>query len=253
ESLSVATCCRSLVIVYDNQFILQTGFAAATSTNDWKTVPVDVHNLMRASLYQSVSKSGSQSYWENLSLYPGKSELPFLPSNTQAIILQPLGDKGIAIIGGDTIRGFTTSDQVRIPLIGEKSDATLTKCVNEHCVSGIVTQVAVGSYIPPPIGLHVSPTGIPNINLDRKLTTLTNESSSPQLQALCKDIFSIYSKMDLHPKFEQQTENAEHAYTRTGSLGSKVQLSSEIKIWNRLRFEYRTMLSLSSMCRQPRE
>ncbi|KAL6975007.1 hypothetical protein U1Q18_041047 [Sarracenia purpurea var. burkii] len=87
ESLSVATCCRSLVIVYDNQFILQTGFAAATSTNDWKTVPVDVHNLTRASLYQSVSKSGSQSYWANLSLYPGKSELPFLPSNTQAVIL----------------------------------------------------------------------------------------------------------------------------------------------------------------------
>ena len=30
----------------------------------------------------------------------------------QAVILQPLGDKGIAIVGGDTIRGFTTSDQV---------------------------------------------------------------------------------------------------------------------------------------------
>lgn len=31
---------------------------------------------------------------------------------SQAVILQPLGEKGIAIIGGDTIRGFTTSDQV---------------------------------------------------------------------------------------------------------------------------------------------
>ncbi|GMP93210.1 hypothetical protein CsSME_00043147 [Camellia sinensis var. sinensis] len=44
---------------------------------------------MQGSLYQSVLKSGS-------------------------LILQPLGDKGIAIIGGDTIRGFTTSDQVEI-------------------------------------------------------------------------------------------------------------------------------------------
>ncbi|KAJ4975071.1 hypothetical protein NE237_000177 [Protea cynaroides] len=47
----------------------------------------------------------------NLSFYPGKSEVPFLPPNTQAVILQPLGDKGIAVIGGDTIRGFTTADQ----------------------------------------------------------------------------------------------------------------------------------------------
>lgn len=30
----------------------------------------------------------------------------------QAVILQPLGNKGIAIVGGDMIRGFTTADQV---------------------------------------------------------------------------------------------------------------------------------------------
>ena len=30
----------------------------------------------------------------------------------QAVILQPIGDKGIAVIGGDTIRGFSTADQV---------------------------------------------------------------------------------------------------------------------------------------------
>lgn len=36
----------------------------------------------------------------------------------QAVILQPLGDRGIAVIGGDTIRGFTTSDQVPLSLSG---------------------------------------------------------------------------------------------------------------------------------------
>ncbi|XP_057495090.1 protein COFACTOR ASSEMBLY OF COMPLEX C SUBUNIT B CCB4, chloroplastic isoform X1 [Actinidia eriantha] len=135
ESLSAATCCRSLVIVYDSKFVLQTGFAAASSANNREAVPVDADNLMGGSLYQSVLKSGSQSYLANLSLYPGKSELPFLPSNTQAVILQPLGDKGIAIIGGDTIRGFTTSDQGWISLLGEKLDTTLTKCVNQHSVA----------------------------------------------------------------------------------------------------------------------
>ncbi|KAK3038620.1 hypothetical protein RJ639_027283 [Escallonia herrerae] len=130
QTLSEVTCCRSLVIVYNSRFVLQIGFAAASSSNESEAVVVDPNKLMQGSLYRSVIKSGSQSYLANLSLYPGKSELPFLPSNTQAVILQPLGDKGIAIIGGDTIRGFPTSDQAWITLVGEKLDATLTKLVN---------------------------------------------------------------------------------------------------------------------------
>ncbi|KAK2994390.1 hypothetical protein RJ640_029505 [Escallonia rubra] len=130
QTLSEVTCCRSLVIVYNSRFVLQIGFAAASSSNEREAVVVDPNKLMQGSLYRSVIKSESQSYLANLSLYPGKSELPFLPSNTQAVILQPLGDKGIAIIGGDTIRGFSTSDQAWITLVGEKLDATLTKFVN---------------------------------------------------------------------------------------------------------------------------
>nr|XP_043607117.1 protein COFACTOR ASSEMBLY OF COMPLEX C SUBUNIT B CCB4, chloroplastic isoform X2 [Erigeron canadensis] len=127
ESLSTVTCSRSLVIVYDGICILQIGYASVSSSNDGEPVMVDSDKLMQGSIYQSLIKSGTQSYLANLSLYPGKSELPFLPSNTQAVILQPLGDRGIAILGGDTIRGFTTSDQAWITLIGEKLDATLSK------------------------------------------------------------------------------------------------------------------------------
>ncbi|KAL7167569.1 hypothetical protein ACSBR2_038099 [Camellia fascicularis] len=86
EYLSVATICRSSVIVYDGEFIFQIEFVAASPASDREAVPVDANNLMQGSLYQSVLKSGS-------------------------LILRPLGDKGIAIIGGDTIRDFTTSDQ----------------------------------------------------------------------------------------------------------------------------------------------
>ncbi|GJT34309.1 protein cofactor assembly of complex C subunit B CCB4, chloroplastic isoform X1 [Tanacetum coccineum] len=125
ESLSTVTCCRSLVVVYDGVCVLQIGYAS--SNEGGESTVVDSSKLMQGSIYQGVVKSGSQSYLANLSLYPGKSQLPFLPSNTQAVILQPLGDKGIAILGGDTIRGFTTSDQAWITLIGEKLDATLSK------------------------------------------------------------------------------------------------------------------------------
>ncbi|XP_073295118.1 protein COFACTOR ASSEMBLY OF COMPLEX C SUBUNIT B CCB4, chloroplastic [Primulina huaijiensis] len=127
ESLSEVTCCRSLVVIYDGIFILQIGFAERNYANGSEAIVVDAEMLMQGSLYSGAVRSGTQSYLANLSLYPGKSELPFLPLNTQAVILQPLGDRGLAVVGGDTIRGFTTSDQAWITLIGEKLDATLAK------------------------------------------------------------------------------------------------------------------------------
>ncbi|XP_058077345.1 protein COFACTOR ASSEMBLY OF COMPLEX C SUBUNIT B CCB4, chloroplastic isoform X2 [Magnolia sinica] len=127
DSLSSATCCKSLVIVYGNNCLLQIGIAAESSTNFGDAVAVDATRLIQGSLYQGVMKSGKQSYLANLSLYPGRSELLFLPWNTQAVILQPLGKEGIAVIGGDTIRGFTSVDQAWITLIAEKLDATCSK------------------------------------------------------------------------------------------------------------------------------
>ncbi|CAM8956182.1 unnamed protein product [Rhodiola kirilowii] len=127
DSLSVVTCCRSLVIVYNESCVLQMGIAAECTTERGKAVEVDANKLMEGSLYRTCIKSQTQSYLANLSLYPGRSELPFLPSNTQAVILQPLGDDGIAILGGDTVRGFTTSDQAWITLVAEKIEASLRK------------------------------------------------------------------------------------------------------------------------------
>ncbi|KAG9131418.1 hypothetical protein Leryth_021092 [Lithospermum erythrorhizon] len=163
DSLSTVTCCRSLVVVYDGRCVFQIGVAALSSSNKADAMSVDTTKLVQGSLYQGVITSSSrkilhrrsilliysilfgyqclnkssnfpQSYLANLSLYPGKSELPFMPPNTQAVILQPLGDQGIAILGGDTIRGFTTLDQAWITLLGEKLDATLSKVQREFAV-----------------------------------------------------------------------------------------------------------------------
>uniref|UniRef100_A0A803PCD1 Protein COFACTOR ASSEMBLY OF COMPLEX C SUBUNIT B CCB4, chloroplastic n=1 Tax=Cannabis sativa TaxID=3483 RepID=A0A803PCD1_CANSA len=84
ESFSDVTCCRSLVVVYNGSCILQIGCAAEYLKDNGKAVSVDAGKLMQGSLCQGVMKSGAQSYLANLSLYPGKSELPFLPSNTQS-------------------------------------------------------------------------------------------------------------------------------------------------------------------------
>ncbi|KAH0458453.1 hypothetical protein IEQ34_013768 [Dendrobium chrysotoxum] len=127
ESLSVATCCRSFIVVHRGNCLLQIGVRAEPSTENGGVLTVDVPRLTQGSLYRTTVESGKQSYLANLSLYPGRTELPFLPSNTQAAILQPLGDSGIIVIGGDTIRGFTNLDQAWISSIAEKLDATLSK------------------------------------------------------------------------------------------------------------------------------
>lgn len=107
--------------------LLQVGVAAEPSTENGGVSTVDVPRLIQGSLYRTVLKSGKQNYLANLSLYPGRTDLPFLPSNTQAVIMQPLGDKGMIVIGGDTIRGFTNLDQAWITSIAEKLDATISK------------------------------------------------------------------------------------------------------------------------------
>ncbi|KAK3143532.1 hypothetical protein QOZ80_4AG0301470 [Eleusine coracana subsp. coracana] len=125
DSITTATCCKSLVVVYGGNCVLQIGVAAEST--DGNAITVDVQKFIQGSLYTNAMESKKQSYLANLALYPGRSELPFLPANTQALVLQPIGDKGIAIIGGDTIRGFTSIDQAWIAMIADKLDATLSK------------------------------------------------------------------------------------------------------------------------------
>ncbi|KAG2575246.1 hypothetical protein PVAP13_7KG422800 [Panicum virgatum] len=85
DSLTTATCCKSLVVVYGGNCILQIGVAAG-SPEDGNAVTVDTQKFIQGSLYRSAMESKKQSYLANLALYPGRSELPFLPANTQAWI-----------------------------------------------------------------------------------------------------------------------------------------------------------------------
>lgn len=128
EALKEGTCCKALVVVYRSQCVLQAGFAAESDVSRQEAVIMDSATFVKGSLCQDVWASEKQSYLANLSLYPGRFELGFLPSNTQAVILQPLGDDGIMVIAGDRVRGFGQTDQAWILSIAEKLDASLGKC-----------------------------------------------------------------------------------------------------------------------------
>lgn len=60
ESLSDATCCMSLVIVYNGICILQAGFADVSRSNGGEPVVVDTDKLTKGSLYSGIFKSGSR-------------------------------------------------------------------------------------------------------------------------------------------------------------------------------------------------
>jgi len=62
ESLSDATCCRSLVVVYERSCVLQIGFAADSSSGNGEAVSVDANKLMQGSVYQGVMKSGARKF-----------------------------------------------------------------------------------------------------------------------------------------------------------------------------------------------
>ncbi|XP_017700384.2 protein COFACTOR ASSEMBLY OF COMPLEX C SUBUNIT B CCB4, chloroplastic-like isoform X2 [Phoenix dactylifera] len=133
ESLSATTCCRSLVVVHGGFCLLQIGVAAESLTEVGEAVAVDVHKLIQSSVYRNVAESGKRRELFgkpiSLSCKVRASLLTYYYTVDifQAVILQPLGNSGIAIIGGDTIRGFTDLDQAWITLIAEKLDVTLSK------------------------------------------------------------------------------------------------------------------------------
>ncbi|MEL6815570.1 MAG: cofactor assembly of complex C subunit B, partial [Cyanobacteria bacterium J06598_3] len=64
-------------------------------------------------------------YLVNLSIYPGRVEFDYLPVNTQGVICQPLGDRGVLILGANAPRSYTQQDEAWIAGIAEKLSNTL--------------------------------------------------------------------------------------------------------------------------------
>ena len=64
-------------------------------------------------------------YLVSLKLYPGKVEFNYLPDNTQGIICQPMGDKGVLILGANAPRSYTKQDEAWVEGIADKLGTSL--------------------------------------------------------------------------------------------------------------------------------
>ena len=107
------TVTRSLVVYYDGKTLLRRG---VLGTNP-KVKP--------GAIVQRVLSKSQPVYLVSLSLYPGKVEFDYLPENTQGVICQPMGDKGVLILGANAPRSYTKQDEKWIEGIADKLGVTL--------------------------------------------------------------------------------------------------------------------------------
>ena len=102
------TVTKAIVIYYDRQTILRRGILG-------KNPEVNV-----GAIAERVMKTQKPVYLVKLELYPGRLEFDYLPENTQGVIVQPLGSKGIMVLGANIPRSYTKQDENWVTAIADK-------------------------------------------------------------------------------------------------------------------------------------
>lgn len=113
HSLLTLTVTRSMLIWYQDQLIHARGILP------------DQTMTKAGKLVQRVMETEKPLYLVQLKLYPGKIEFDYLPANTQSLILQPLGKKGVLILGTNVPRSYTNQDEAWIKTLGDKLSYSL--------------------------------------------------------------------------------------------------------------------------------
>lgn len=112
------TVTRSLVVYYQGKVLLRRGILPAKA------------DVKPGSILQRVLEKHQPVYLVNLKIYPGRVEFDYLPENTQGVICQPIGEKGVLILGANAPRSYTKQDETWIAGIADKLDVTLNTYLN---------------------------------------------------------------------------------------------------------------------------
>ncbi|MEN9261101.1 MAG: cofactor assembly of complex C subunit B [Thermostichus sp. HHBFW_bins_43] len=112
HTLLTTTAARTLLIWLDGRTLVQRGILASAGA---------LPQLQPKSIVQRVLKTGRPVYLVDLKLFPARAEFDgLLPAGSQAVLCQPIGQKGCLILGSDTPRSFTQRDQAWIAAIANK-------------------------------------------------------------------------------------------------------------------------------------
>jgi len=107
------TVTRSLVLYYDEKVLMRRGVLGENA----EVVP--------GTIVKRVLEKQKPVYLVALNVYPGRIEFNYLPENTQGVICQPLGDRGVLILGACAPRSYTKQDEVWVAGIADKLANTL--------------------------------------------------------------------------------------------------------------------------------
>lgn len=109
------TVTRSLAVYYDGKTLLRRGILGV---ND---------QVEPGAIVERVLSKCKPVYLVNLNLYPGRVEFDYLPENTQGVICQPIGEKGVLVLGANAPRSYTKQDEKWIEGIADKLAVTLNE------------------------------------------------------------------------------------------------------------------------------
>jgi hypothetical protein len=107
------TVTRSLLVYYDGKVLLRRGVLSPN------------REVKVGAIVQRVLDKQKPVYLVSLKLYPGRVEFDYLPENTQGVICQPIGDRGVLILGANAPRSYTQQDETWVAGIADKLAVTL--------------------------------------------------------------------------------------------------------------------------------
>ncbi len=107
------TVTRSLVVFYQDKVLLRRGILSSKS------------QVLPGPILKRVLEKQKPVYLVDLKVYPGRIEFDYLPENTQGVICQPIGTKGVLILAANAPRSYTKQDENWITGIADKLAVTL--------------------------------------------------------------------------------------------------------------------------------
>jgi hypothetical protein len=112
HTLLSTTAARTVVIWVEGRTLLQRGILAS---------PGQLPSLQPQGTLQQVLKTGQPVYLGDLRFFPARAEFEgLLPPGSQAVLCQPIGQKGCLILGSDRPRSFSRQEQAWIAAIANK-------------------------------------------------------------------------------------------------------------------------------------
>jgi hypothetical protein len=121
------TVTRSLVAYYGDTVLMRRGILGPTVA------------VTPGTILKRVLETGKAVYLVNLKIYPGRVEFDYLPPNSQGVICQPMGDKGVLILAANAPRSYTQQDEAWVAGVADKLGETLDRIMadsacNDRCV-----------------------------------------------------------------------------------------------------------------------